>query len=313
MSALDQPAAPATVHIRVPATSANLGPGFDCLGLALSRYDEVDIRMRSDDQVVVEIAGVGADSIPRDERHLLLRSMRKAALEFGVIVRGVELRVRNAIPQGRGLGSSAATITAGVVAAWMLAPEHARLDLARILAVAAGIEGHPDNVAACLYGGLTISWQGGHGAAAVALPVHPDVEPVLFLPELELSTTTARGLLPSSVPHADAAFNSGRSALLIHALTSEPDLLFEATEDRLHQAYRSAAMPQATSLLEALRAVRIAAVISGAGPSVLALSHAGAAHPEQVPLPPRWTRHRLDVSVGVEVAVGSGIQEIRSQ
>ncbi|MGI8720836.1 MAG: homoserine kinase [Geodermatophilaceae bacterium] len=285
VSAVDKPDAPACVRVRVPATSANLGPGFDCLGLALSLYDEVEITMRSDDEVMVEIAGLGADSLPRDERHLLLASMRKAALEFGVIVRGVELRVRNAIPQGRGLGSSAATITAGVTAAWMLAPGQAGLDAPRILDVAAGIEGHPDNVAACVYGGLTISWQGGHGAAAVALTVHPDVAPVLFVPEFELSTNTARGLLPTSVPHADAAFNSGRSALLVHALTSAPDLLLDATEDRLHQKYRSTAMPETMTMLEGLRGVGVAAVVSGAGPSVLALSRAGAAHPQGMPLP----------------------------
>jgi homoserine kinase len=308
VSAQAEPAAPATVRVRVPATTANLGPGFDCLGLALTLYDEIEIAMRSDDKVVVEIAGIGTDSLPRDDRHLLLASMRKAALEFGVSVRGVELRVRNSIPQGRGLGSSAATITSGVVAAWMLAPGHARLDLAQILAVAAGIEGHPDNVAACVYGGLAISWQGAQGAAAVALPVHPDIGPVLFVPESELSTDAARGLLPTSVPHVDAAFNSGRSALLIHALTSAPDLLFEATEDRLHQKYRSTAMPQTMTLLEALRGVGIAAVVSGAGPSVLALSCAGAARPEAVPLPPGWSRQRLDVSVGVEAreVPGSG-------
>lgn len=306
MSAEAKPATSATVHVRVPATSANLGPGFDCLGLALSRYDEVEITLRSDDEVMVEIAGQGAASLPRDERHLLLAAMRIAALEFGVIVRGVQLRVRNAIPQGRGLGSSAATITAGVAAAWLLAPGHHGLDLPQVLAVAARIEGHPDNVAACVYGGLTISWQGGHGVAAVALTVHPDVEPVLFLPEFELSTDTARGLLPTDVPHADAAFNSGRSALLVHALTSAPQLLLEATEDRLHQKYRSTAMPQTMALLEGLRGMGIAAVVSGAGPSVLALSRAGAARPEEVALPREWSRHRLDVSVGVEASALPG-------
>lgn len=308
---MGQPVSNASVQVRVPATSANLGPGFDCLGLALTLYDKATVTLRSDDKVVINIVGMGAGSLPRDEQHLLLRSLRTAAQLFGLKLGGVEIRMINAIPQGRGLGSSAATITAGVAAAWMLVAGHDRLDRPAVLAVAAEIEGHPDNVAACVYGGLTISWQGARGAAAVAVPVHPDVEPVLFVPSFELSTDTARGLLPTSVPHADAAFTAGRSALLIHALTAAPDLLLEATQDRLHQSYRSAAMPKATSLLEDLRRVGIPAVISGAGPSVLTLCSAksAAARPADMPSPSGWTRHRLGVSVGIESSAVRGVEE----
>ena len=296
---------PASVRVRVPATSANLGPGFDSLGLALTLYDEAMVGLRSDDKVVIDIVGLGADSLPRDEQHLLLRSLRIAAEHFGLHVDGVEIRVINAIPQGRGLGSSAATIAAGVAAAWMLVPGHDRLDPVAVLAVAAGIEGHPDNVSACVYGGLTISWQGAGQAAAVALPIHPDIEPVVFVPGQELSTDTARGLLPDNVPHADAAFTAGRSALLIHALTAAPDLLLEATEDRLHQSYRAAAMPETTALLDELRRLGIPAVVSGAGPSVLVLcgAQAQAEHSMQLRPPLGWSRHRLAVSAGAEIAV----------
>jgi len=294
------PAAQGSVRVRVPATSANLGPGFDVLGLALSLYDEVTVTLRTDDEVIIDITGLGAHSLPTDEQHLLLRALRRAAEHFGLRVPGVEVRMTNAIPQGRGLGSSAATITAGVAAAWMLVPDHDRLDPAPVLTVAAQIEGHPDNVAACVYGGLTISWQGPQGAAAVCLPIHPDIAPVLFVPGLELSTDTARRLLPARVPHADAVFTAGRSALLVHALTAAPQLLLQATEDRLHQPYRAAAMPQSTVLLADLRAAGIPAVISGAGPSVLALCGPDSA--PRVRVPTGWTRHRLAVSAGLEAS-----------
>jgi len=296
---------PTSVRVRVPATSANLGPGFDALGLALSRYDEATIALRTDAAVVIDITGVGADFLPRDEGHLLLRAMRSAAEHFGLPMTGVEIRMHNAIPQSRGLGSSAATIVAGVAAAWMLHPDHERLDPAAVLAVAAGIEGHPDNVAACVYGGLTISWQGAQGAAAVAVPVHSDIEPVLFLPALELSTSLARGLLPATISHADAAFAAGRSALLIHALAAAPHLLMQATEDRLHQAYRAAAIPESSAALHMLRRAGVPAVISGAGPSVLALC----SDPEQIEaamkarLSPGWSCHRLEVATGLDVAL----------
>ncbi|CAN5334335.1 homoserine kinase [soil metagenome] len=291
-----------SVRVRVPATSANLGPGFDSLGLALDLYAEAAVIIRPDDRVVIEISGIGADSLPRDERHLMLRSLRTAAARFGLEVSGIEISVVNAIPQGRGLGSSAATITAGVAAAWMLVPGHDQLDCSAVLEVAAAIEGHPDNVAACVHGGLAISWQSALGVKAVDLPVHPEIQPVLFLPSFAMSTAAARGLLPSTVPHADAAFTAGRSGLLVHALSMAPELLMDATEDRLHQTYRCAAMPQSAALLEGLRRSGIPAVISGAGPSVLALcgSESVARHSTRVSLPRQWTRHRLRVSAGVE-------------
>lgn len=295
----------ASVRVRVPASSANLGPGFDSLGLALSLYDEATVTLRRDSEVILDITGIGAESLPRNEQHLLLSSLRSAAERFGVHVDGVEIRITNAIPQGRGLGSSAATITAGVAAAGMLVPGRDALDRQAVMAVAAEIEGHPDNVAACVYGGLTISWQGASGACAVALAVHPNVEPVLYVPGFELPTETARGLLPASVPHADAAFTAGRSALLIYALTLAPRLLLEATEDRLHQSYRASAIPESTVLLQELRSAGVPAVISGAGPSVLALCSA----PTQVeqgmnaPLSTGWTRHRLEVCAGLEAAL----------
>lgn len=306
MIATDTRAVPATVRVRVPGTSANLGPGFDALGLALSLYDEATITLRADAEVSFDVSGLGAASLPRDERHLLLRSMRAAARHFGLAMSGVEIRMHNVIPQGRGLGSSAATIAAGVAAAWVLRhPKRDQLDRGAILAEAAGIEGHPDNVAACVYGGLTISWQGAQGAEAVGVPVHAEIEPVLFQPAHELSTSIARGLLPATVSHPDAAFTAGRSALLIHALTAAPHLLLDATEDRLHQPYRASAIPESTLLCGELRRAGVPAVISGAGPSVLALcgSQGQLETAMDAPLAPGWLRSRLDIGVGLEASL----------
>lgn len=260
---------PETWQVRVPATSANLGPAFDCAGLALTCHDVLDVALADSLEVVVE--GVGADELPRDGTHLVVRSFRAACDELGWDPPGLRLHARNGIPQGRGMGSSAAAVVAGIVAAWTLCPDVEDVDLQRVLRLADALEGHPDNVAACVFGGLTLSWTDGHGAAATTLAVADRVHPVVLVPTATLSTHVARGLLPAVVPHVDAAFNAGRAALLVHALTRDPDLLLAATEDRLHQAQRAAAMPGTADLLERLRDSGHAAVVSGAGPSVLVL------------------------------------------
>jgi homoserine kinase len=259
------------VRIRVPATSANLGPGFDCAGLALSRWDVLDVAV-TDGGLTVEVAGTGAGELPTDESHLVVRAFRAACAELGWSPPGLHLSARNQIPQGRGLGSSAAAVTAGVLAAWALCPDVLGVDDAAVLKLCSDLEGHPDNVAACLLGGATLSWTTPAGARAERLSVDPRILPVAFVPEATLSTHVARGLLPATVPHADAAHSAGRAALLVHALTRDPALLFEGTEDRLHQSQRAPAMPDSAELVAALRADGHAAVISGAGPSVLVLA-----------------------------------------
>ena len=278
----------AAVRVRVPATSANLGPGFDALGLALTLYDDVVVRV-ADEGLYVDVAGEGADSVPRTRRHLVVRALQAGFDALGGQPRGLEVVCANRIPHGRGLGSSAAAIVAGLTAARALVlGGEDQLDDAALLALAAEIEGHPDNVAACLLGGLTLAWTGSDGTArAVRLPVSPALRPVVFVPSTTSSTAKARRALPPTVPHADAARNAGRSALLVHALAADPELLFTATEDRLHQQYRAGAHPRTTGLVEALRADGVAAVVSGAGPSVLAL--AGPAD-DLAPYTPRgWT------------------------
>ena len=262
---------PDRVSVRVPATSANLGPAFDCAGLALARYDVVDVTVVGSG-LSVEVTGVGAGELPTDESHLVVRAFRAACDELGWTPPGLRVVARNGIPQGRGMGSSAAAVVAGVEAAWALCPDVEATDGDAVLRLTTEMEGHPDNVAACLLGGLTLSWTGDRGPASDCVPVHDQVLPVVLVPDATLSTSVARGLLPDVVPHGDAAFNAGRAALLVHALTREPFRLLEATEDRLHQRQRGPAMPESLALIEGLRAAGHAAVVSGAGPSVLVLT-----------------------------------------
>ena len=283
----------AAVRVRVPATSANLGPGFDALGLALGLYDDVVVRV-ADAGLHVDIAGEGADTLPRDEDNLLVRSLRAAFDVLGGQPRGLEVVCANRIPHGRGLGSSSAAICAGLVAARAVTTGgEGKLDGDGLLELAAELEGHPDNVAACLLGGFTLAWDEGGVARAIRMEPAPTIVPVVFVPAVPLATETARGLLPASVPHVDAAVNAGRAALLVEALTRRPELLLPATEDRLHQDYRAEAMPDSADLVSRLRADGVPAVISGAGPTVLALAEDGEADKISRLAGEGWTANRL--------------------
>lgn len=270
------------VTVVVPATSANLGPGFDSLGLALTLHDTVEARITEAGRQV-QVTGVGADHAWRAaEKNLVIQAMQAGFAAVGEEPPGIAISCRNEVPQGFGLGSSAAAIVAGLLAARALAARRqgaARpadvLPDAEILRLACEMEGHPDNVAACLDGGLTISWTGPAGPQVARLMPAPELAPVLCVPAIPVATKTARSALPEQVPHADAAANSARVALLIIALTSRPDLLLAGTEDFLHQRYRAPVMPATAMLLGALRDAGIAAVVSGAGPSVLALTVEG--------------------------------------
>jgi len=289
------------VWVRAPATSANLGPGFDALGLALAHRDEVTARVTASG-VTVEVTGEGAGDLPTDASHLVVRSMRAAFDELGEQPAGLELRCLNRIPQARGLGSSSAAIVAGVLAARALVDDGAaRMPDEAALALAARLEGHPDNVAPCLLGGFTIAWTEPGGARAVRADPAPGVRPVVFVPSERGLTEVARASLPTTVPHGDAAFNAGRSALLVHALTQAPDLLFPATEDRLHQPYRAAGAPASAALVAQLRADGVAAVVSGAGPTVLALMSDRWTPPEIA----GWQVRPVDIdTTGATVTIG---------
>lgn len=260
-----------TVRVKVPATSANLGPGFDTLGLALALYDELTVTVRAEPGAHVSVHGVGEGVVATDETNLVVRSMAHAFAAAGVPMPGVELDAHNVIPHGRGLGSSGAAIVAGIVAARGLLDGVATLAPDRLLALATDLEGHPDNVAPALFGGLTIAWMSNGGPLHKKLMVHRGVSPLVFVPEQVMSTALARSLQPESVPHEDAVFNLSRSALLVAALVQSPELLLAATEDKLHQSYRAQAMPETNRLIAELRAAGFPAVVSGAGPSILVL------------------------------------------
>jgi homoserine kinase len=281
------------VTVRVPATSANLGPGFDSFGLALSLHDVVTARV-TPGGLAIEVTGPGAETVGAGERHLVVRAMRAAFAQLGGQPPGLSLSCQNGIPQGFGLGSSAGAIVAGLLAARALAGPAglAALPDDAVLRLATRLEGHPDNVAACLFGGLTIAWDpstgqhdaGEHGCGEHGCGEHGPgprvarltplavIAPVLCVPATPLATVTARQALPPQIPHAAAAANSARAALLVTALTSRPDLLLDATQDFLHQRYRAAAMPATAALIGRLRSAGVAAVVSGAGPSVLAFT-----------------------------------------
>jgi homoserine kinase len=265
----------ASVTVRSPATSANLGPGFDALGLALTLHDVIEAWIIPDG-VAIEVSGAGEETAAAEEGHLVIRAMRIAFAAAGGQPPGIGLRCVNAIPHGYGLGSSAAAIVAGLLAARALAPRGASLTDADVLRLATQLEGHPDNVAACLAGGLTIAWTSDAGPQAARLAPVAGLTPVLCVPDIPLSTAQARGLLPPTVPHAAAAANAARAALLVAGLTVDPALLMAGTEDFLHQPYRAPAMPATAGLIGRLRTAGIPAVVSGAGPAVLALTVAGA-------------------------------------
>jgi homoserine kinase len=260
-----------SVRVKVPGTSANLGPGFDTLGLALALYDELTVTVRAQSGVHVEVHGVGEGEVPTDESNLVARSIAHAFKAAGVALPGLELVADNAIPHGRGLGSSGAAIVAGIVAAKGLLEGIAEFGPDRLLALATDLEGHPDNVAPALFGGLTIAWMSDTGPSHKKLIVHRGVSPLVFVPDHVMSTALARSLQPQSVPHEDAVFNVSRSALLVAALVQSPELLLAATEDKLHQNYRATAMPETHRLISELRASGFPAVVSGAGPSILVL------------------------------------------
>ncbi|HEY4571783.1 MAG TPA: homoserine kinase [Kribbella sp.] len=301
------------VRVRVPATSANLGPGFDAFGLALTLYDDL-IVTPGGSGVTVSVSGAGEGEVPLDETHLVVRSIHAGLEALGAPVPGFTLRCENRIPHGRGLGSSSAAIVGGLAAAYGLAGEP--VDRERIVVLANEIEGHPDNVAAAALGGFTIAWTEGAeatgraGGRAVRLDPADGLAVVAYVPDNRVLTKEARGLLPSVVFHTDASANAGKAALLVAALTGRTELLLTATEDRLHQEYREPAMPESLALVHKLRGSGQAAIVSGAGPTVAVL---GVAAPGRAAgqndffrgtpeAPDGWTKYELGIDpVGVQV------------
>ncbi|MGB3830174.1 MAG: homoserine kinase [Ornithinimicrobium sp.] len=278
-----------SVRVRVPASSANLGPGFDSVGLGLGLYDEYTISITDRPGLEVNLHGEGADALPTDERHLVVRAAREGARVCGVPWlpelssqgRGLQIDCANVIPMSAGLGSSASAIVGGLGLGFALSNAttrpHAALtdaDLAVVNTCAGLWEGHPDNSSASVYGGLTLSWMPSiEVVRTAAMALHADIEPIVLVPKGDrLATATARAVLAPMVPLADAVRQGGRSALLVHALTREPGLLFDGTSDWLHQEPRRSAYPATMAAVDTLRDRGLAAVVSGAGPSVLVLA-----------------------------------------
>jgi len=258
------------VHVTVPATSANLGPGFDSLGLALGLYNEVHVRLAGDTTVTVE--GEGAGRLPRGDKNVVVRALRIAYEAAGRKPERWAVRCVNRIPPARGLGSSAAAWVGGLAAGNALLGSP--LDRAAVLRLAARAEGHPDNAAAALYGGLTVASGEGDGLVALALPVPPALVWVVLIPDITTSTSEARGVLPATVSRGDAVFNVQRVALLLASLQAgRLDTLCAALDDRLHQPYRRRLFPWMPDVADAARAAgALGCVLSGAGPSLLAVA-----------------------------------------
>ena len=302
--------------VTVPATSANLGPGYDSLGLALDLRDELTGEVLSGaaaGTLEVSVEGAGEGRVPLDESHLVVRSMRAAFEIIGKQPPGLRLHCHNRIPHARGLGSSSAAIIGGLtLARALVAGGELILDDETLFCTAAEIEGHPDNVAPAFYGGFTIAGEDDAASPdsekrcfAVRTAVDPRISVVVFVPVVGVETKTVRGLLPETVPHADAAADAGRSALLVAALSDAPEHLHRATRDFLHQEYRRPAMPESLALVDELRADGVAAIVSGAGPTVLAFTNGiGSAESDKLAArcPAGWTSHALSVDIdGVRI------------
>jgi homoserine kinase len=263
----------------VAASTANLGPGFDSIGLALNLYDEIIVET-TDSGLIVEVEGEGAGQLPLGSQHLVVRAIHCGLRAAGVDALGLVVRCRNAIPHSRGLGSSAAAVVGGLAAVNGLVAQAGSTPLSEteLIQLASEFEGHPDNAAAAVLGGAVVSWidssRDPPGFSGVRLRLHPDIHLFPAIPEARSSTAEARVLLPAQVSHTDARFNLSRAALLVVALTERPDLLMTATEDVLHQPQRALAMPASAEYLRLLRRYNVATVLSGAGPAVIAVTTA---------------------------------------
>lgn len=292
----------------VAASSANLGPGFDSLGLALSLYDEIIVET-TESGLQLEVEGEGAGQVPLDATHLVVRAIEAGLQATGHRASGLIVRCRNEIPHSRGLGSSAAAVVGGLAVVNGLVAQAGSDPLTedQLIQLASEFEGHPDNAAAAVLGGAVVSWtetddEGRPRYRAVPVRVHPDIRLFPAVPQQRSSTAETRAVLPEQVSHLDARFNLSRAALLVVALSERPDLLMTATEDVLHQPQRAAAMPASAEYLQLLRRCEVAGVLSGAGPTVLGMSSAVGLPDEVLEY---GTAHGFTVR---EMSVGSGVR-----
>lgn len=259
------------IRVQVPATTANLGPGFDCLGMALELYNIVEFSKISRG-LVIEVEGDNADKLPRDEKNLVYRAARRVFERGRRVPEGLRIKLANNIPVGRGLGSSAAAVVGGIIAADKMCGTN--LSMREMLNLACSIEGHPDNIAPALLGGLVIytSLEGEITWTKIDLP--PAIKAVIAIPDFTMNTRDAREALPQLVTMRDAVYNISRAALLVAALQKgDLSILGTAMDDRLHQPYRQGAIPGFKKVISAARLAGARGVaLSGAGPTIVALA-----------------------------------------
>lgn len=299
------------LRVKVPGTTANVGSGFDCVGIALQIEDELELELQdAPGPVRVEIDGEGAGQVPLDENHLVVRSLDAGLAEWGGQRPGAVLRCTNRIPHSRGLGSSASAIVAGLAFAWGISRPGEELDRSELTRVSSRIEGHPDNAGAAVWGGAILGWFNGDDVELVQLHVPSTIGTRVWIPDFEVGTAGARSVLPDAVPRSDAVAQAIASAALPLALERRPDLLLAATEDRLHQAYRADLMRPSYELVLALRELGVPATISGAGPTVFAVGSHEQLAPGDALAVEGFIRHELAIGGGVELRrlaqVGSG-------
>lgn len=289
-----------TARVRVPATSANLGPGFDCMGLAVDWYDELQASTTASG-LSFELSGEGAEQVPRDGSHLVVATLRDGLASLGAQADGLHLAAHNTIPHSRGLGSSAAAIVGGLALAWGLARPGSPLDLDWLAQLSSRAEGHPDNACAAVYGGVVLAWQESERYEVVRLDPADGLRATVWVPAFEVPTSGARGVLPDLVPRLDAVAQATSAAALVHALTADPTRLHFATRDRLHQDYRAELMRPSADLVARLREAGQAAVVSGAGPTVLALGTQQMLQASDSVACQGFVRHDLALGRGVEL------------
>ncbi|MGV8846651.1 homoserine kinase [Tessaracoccus sp.] len=291
-----------TLHVRVPATTANLGSGFDCVGMALDFYDDLELDLLdAPEALTIEVAGEGADDVPTDETHLVVSSLLSGLQEWGGQRPGMRLRCHNRIPHSRGLGSSASAIVAGLAFAWGISRPGEVLDRRELTRVSSIMEGHPDNAGAAVWGGTVLGWFEGRDVELVQLAVPSSIVTRIWVPHFEVKTSGARSVLPDAVPRHDAVAQAIAAATLPLALERRPDLLLAATADRLHQTYRADLMRPSFDLMCALRGAGVPATISGAGPTVIAVGTGELLAPGDVLAADGFERHELALGHGVEL------------
>lgn len=261
---------PAAIRVRVPATVANLGPGFDALGAAIRMHLEIEIEPRRD-SIEVMVEGEGAEQLPLDHSNLVIRSMNTFFDHVGRRPPGFAVRVKNPIPIGSGLGSSAAAVVGGLFAARAVTGR--TVPQSEMVHLATQIEGHPDNVMAALLGGFVICYHDPEGGELRYLRLEPSdrLVPIIAVPREGFSTADARRALPADVSFADAQFTASRSALLVAAITTGAgaDVLADAMDDRLHEPHRMKLMPETAAVHMEIRHAGLPVALSGAGPSLL--------------------------------------------